>query len=176
MPGTLEIASNPAVQQYRQLLSDPEFQQMRTTEPAKYRQLLAQARAAASGRPLASGPAMSTPATSMGPNTFRRPLPATEQQTAAGIASTMRQMAALRQRLQAFGADKWNRAGGESRQIGGVETAGAPTRYWDKWARAHGMVVGGSDPDTQELNTLMGQAITQHSTSTAALIDRKSVV
>jgi hypothetical protein len=130
-------------------------------DPARGRQLLVAARR---GTPIASP-------RSAGTASMQKPLGATEQQQLASLRAALDQLTALRGRLQTMGPERWNRAGGTSRSIGGVETAGAPTRQWQRFARAHGMsLAGNDDPETAELNRMIGQITTAHATATSALM------
>jgi len=100
----------------------------------------------------------------------RRPLSPTEAQNLASLDATYKQLNALRNQLQKIGPDRWNRANGRSRVILGVETAGAPTRYAQKYGRELGMPVASGDPDVAQLNDALGNLITQNAQATAALL------
>jgi hypothetical protein len=88
-----------------------------------------------------------------------------------GIRSTLDQLVDLRKKLNALGAEKWNRADGTSRPILGVETAGAPTRYAQAVGRHWGMSLANpGDQDIAALNKLMGEVITEQGQTVAALM------
>jgi hypothetical protein len=171
MADTLEIGQNPTAVKLRGLLSDPDYQELAKIDPAKaqavYRSVASGGGGAAPTNAVGVSTAMSGPRTA----TFRKQLSAAEQMQVAGIRSTQQQLIDLRQKLQALGADKWNRAGGASRPIMGVETAGAPTRFAQAWGRRHGMsIAGGGDPDIGALNKLMGQITTAQGQTEASLM------
>ena len=123
---------------------------------------------ARSGAPMNTADASPAPAPSRGTGTAtaRKPLPAAEQQNAAQIAATVKELSALRDTMKKIGPDAWNRSGGQSRPIGGVETAGAPTRWWQLEGRKLGMTT--NNPD--DLDRMIGQLITLKGQTEGALM------
>jgi hypothetical protein len=158
----LEIAPNPIAVKLRTLMSDPRFHNL---DPAEQQRVY---KAISTGAP--RSPA--APSTRSGGTGARRPLNAAQVAALNQLNATVAQLDTLQNRLKAIGPERWNRAGGRSRPIGGLETAGAPTRMYQAWGRRHGMSLAGSadDPEIDEMNRMMGRVTTAQAVSEAALL------
>ena len=161
----LEINQNPNAQKLRAIMADPRWQRITDAQRSQIINSLS------TGKPIQLAQAKVSTPTTMGGATARGKMSPAEAAQLAQLQSTVEQLQALRKQFQQIDPDTWNRSGGTSRVIGGVQTAGAPHRLWQKFARAHGMsLADSSDPKIQQLNTLIGNAITQHAQATAALM------
>jgi len=159
---TLEIPAQP--DKVRAMMADPQFQTFMKLAPDRARAMLDAARTGQSLPPMST----SAPSRASMPGTFnmRKPPSAAEMQQIAQIRATVNELQSLRNTMKGIGPDRWNRSGSTSRTIGGVETAGAPTRWWQVEGRKLGM----SSPSDEEVNRAIGKLITLQGQTEAALM------